>query len=105
MAATDLRVHLGEALRRLDKEDIIIEKGGVPVAVLKRYTPDERRPSAGSVYDAYERTLSKKADSSAWPRAFAAMRKGWAGVDVDKLIADIHRWREEGSRPPVSLDD
>ncbi len=23
----------------------------------------------------------------------------WSDIDADKLIADIHRWREEGSRP------
>ena len=23
----------------------------------------------------------------------------WSDLDPDKLIADIHRWREEGSRP------
>jgi hypothetical protein len=24
----------------------------------------------------------------------------WADIDADALIADIYRWREEGSRPP-----
>jgi antitoxin (DNA-binding transcriptional repressor) of toxin-antitoxin stability system len=23
----------------------------------------------------------------------------WSDIDADKAIADIHRWREEGSRP------
>lgn len=23
----------------------------------------------------------------------------WSDIDADKLIADIYRWREEGSRP------
>ena len=34
LPATELRVHLGEALRALEAEDLVIEKGGVPVALL-----------------------------------------------------------------------
>ena len=37
LPATELRVRLGEALRSLEDGDIVIEKGGVPVAVLSRY--------------------------------------------------------------------
>ena len=25
----------------------------------------------------------------------------WSDLDADELIAKIHRWREEGSRPPT----
>ena len=39
VSATDLRVNLGAMLRRLEAEDLVVEKGGVPVAVLSRYEP------------------------------------------------------------------
>jgi antitoxin (DNA-binding transcriptional repressor) of toxin-antitoxin stability system len=95
MAATELRIHLGAALRSLDKGDIVIEKGGIPVAVLTRYrrgeTPSERE-------QAYERALAKRGDPAAWPRAFQAMSEGWSGLDAEELKANIRRWRIEGSR-------
>ena len=33
-------------------------------------------------------------------KAIDATAGSWADLDTDKLIADIYRWREEGSRPP-----
>lgn len=31
--------------------------------------------------------------------AFKAAAGSWKDVDAEKLIADIYRWRQEGSRP------
>ena len=101
MAATDLRVNLGAALRSLDDGDIVIEKGGVPVAVLSRYgarvvrsKDNEAERSAAS----YAGAVSKAADRSpeALAKALAAMEAGWAGIDADEAIDKIHRWREGG---------
>lgn len=33
------------------------------------------------------------------PRVLEATAGSWRDVDVDRLIADSYRWREEGSRP------
>jgi hypothetical protein len=33
-----------------------------------------------------------------WQKSLAAIGS-WSDLDADKLIADIYRWREEGSRP------
>lgn len=32
--------------------------------------------------------------------ALDATAGSWSDVDAEKLIADIYRWREEGTRPP-----
>jgi hypothetical protein len=36
--------------------------------------------------------------NAAWQKSLAAIGS-WSDLDPDKLIADIYRWREEGSRP------
>ena len=84
LPATKLRIHLGEALRSLKDADIVIEKGGVPVALLTRYTEP---PVA--VDDAYEQAIARRGDPDAWPEAMKAMTTGWAGIDPDTLTADV----------------
>jgi hypothetical protein len=32
-------------------------------------------------------------------KGIEAAAGSWSGVDTDRLIEDIYRWREEGSRP------
>ena len=133
VSATDLRVRLGEMLRRLEDEDLVIEKGGIPVAVLSRYertgggqraTSDMRMLAIGKekamneaellakIAEIREASAAERAsaakrgdarpaitrvDDTAWNDAMAAIREGWS-IDGDKLIEDIYRWREEGSR-------
>jgi len=101
LAATELRVHLGEALKALETEDLVIEKGGVPVAILSRYD--------GVVYNirkggsdmnksaAYEAALSRRGNPAALPAALEAMRLGWVGIDSDELVAKIYAWRAAGT--------
>jgi hypothetical protein len=84
LPATELRVHLGEALKALEGEDLIIEKGGVPVALLTRYD--------GTVYDG---------NPNGWPGALAAMNAGWAGLDSDSLNAALYAARASGTKPPL----
>ena len=36
--------------------------------------------------------------SAAWQKSLAAIGS-WSDIDMDKAIADIYKWREEGSRP------
>jgi hypothetical protein len=51
--------------------------------------------------------ISKEPDQDIWAgydpeavrRALAETAGSWSDLDADKLIADIYRWREEGSRP------
>ena len=35
---------------------------------------------------------------AAWQKSLAAVGS-WSDLDSDKIIADIYRWRKEGSRP------
>ncbi len=87
---------MGEALKTLDVEDLLIEKGGVPVAVLSRYEPGTREEEP-VLRTEYERSLSKRAEPGGIARMFAAMARGWVGIDTDALIADVARRREVGA--------
>ncbi|HYM14697.1 MAG TPA: hypothetical protein VEZ14_03995 [Dehalococcoidia bacterium] len=102
--ATELRVHLGAALRALADEDLVIEKGGIPVALLTRYSPAV--VSATELETEYARSLSKVAGPGGWERMSAAMAAGWAGVSAEEMVANLYRWRAEGGvSPRPSLDD
>ena len=95
ISATELRVHLGETLRRLEDEEVVIEKGGVPVAVLRRYVPAS---AGGSAEAEYANAVAKRAEPNGWVRMDASMAAGWSGLDADELVANIYRWRDEGAR-------
>lgn len=101
MPATELRVHLGEALRALETEDLVVEKGGVPVALLTRYdgTAYQLRKGGGDMTTnaAYEAALSKRGDAAAWPGTFAVMKLGWLEIDSDELVESIYKWRAAGT--------
>jgi antitoxin (DNA-binding transcriptional repressor) of toxin-antitoxin stability system len=95
ISATELRVHLGETLRRLSNEELVIEKGGVPVAVLRRY---EAVAAESAVEAEYERALARRAEPRGWERMDAAMAAGWAGVEAEEIVANVYRWRDEDAR-------
>jgi hypothetical protein len=104
--ATELRVHLGEALKALQTEELVIEKGGVPVAVIRLYEGPSEEVS--EMRTEYERSLSKRAEPNGIARTLAAMERGWVGIDADELSANIERWREAGARstrPSLDNDD
>jgi hypothetical protein len=110
--ATQLRVHLGEALRGLDEEDIVIEKGGVPIALLTRYERSSTTPREGDAMmntnasTAYNAALLKKGNPNGIARAIAAMNKGIPGWDADRLVADLYTARAAGTKPfSYSVDD
>jgi antitoxin (DNA-binding transcriptional repressor) of toxin-antitoxin stability system len=100
MPATEFRVRLGEVLRSLDREDIVIEKGGIPVAVLTAYRPPAAdtagRPADAGIESEYDRAVSKRAEPRGWELMDEAMAAGWAGIEPDELVANVYRWREEG---------
>jgi hypothetical protein len=101
--ATELRVHLGDALKALEDEDIVVEKGGVPIALLTRY---RREVPAMGTETQYERALSKRAEPGGWEQTLSAMERGWAGINEDEMIANIYRWREQGAtQRRYGLDD
>ncbi|MDE3096454.1 MAG: hypothetical protein KGK07_10720 [Chloroflexota bacterium] len=101
--ATEVRVHLGEALKAVEEEDLVIEKGGVPVAILTKYVPAGEASMA--VATEYERAVSKRAEPGGIERMTAAMARGWAAIDADEFIEDVYRAREEGaSNREVTLD-
>ena len=102
IAATELRVHLGEALRALEREELVIEKGGIPVALLTKYRSESEAQSA--LETEYERSLSKRAEPGGWERMDAAMAAGWVGIDADELVANIYRRREENPSRFYSWD-
>ncbi len=103
--ATELRVHLGEALKALEDEDIVIEKGGVPVALLTRYGREVGTMEAATETQ-YERALSKRAEAGGWERTLSAMERGWLGINEDEMTANIYRWRAEGAtQRRYELDD
>lgn len=101
VSATDLRVRLGEMLRRLEHEDLVIEKGGVPVAVLTRYMPEpaSRSPVAGGKHDEYEAALVKRADARGWETTLDAIRSGWGSeVDADAMARRVYEARDMNRR-------
>jgi antitoxin (DNA-binding transcriptional repressor) of toxin-antitoxin stability system len=110
MPATEFRVRLGEVLRSLGREDIVIEKGGIPVAVLTAYSPAAvemagPRPAAAGIDAEYDRAVSKRAEPRGWERMDEAMAAGWAGIEPEELAANIYRWREEGQTSEVAVWD
>ena len=96
LAATELRVHLGEALRALETEDLVIEKGGVPVALLISYR-SETVEVAPEPAGAYERAVSKRAEPGGLERMESVMGSGWAGIEAEEFVANVYRWREAGA--------
>lgn len=114
-------------LRRLQDEDLVIERGGIPVAILSPWrwgatasqdpralqgdelaermaeddTMDETRLLSRieevKARYAAERRPARIPAAEAWERTKAAVRAGW-DIDGDELIEDIYRWRKEGSR-------
>lgn len=106
LPATELRVHLGEALKALENEDLVIEKGGVPVALLKRYDGvvyeiGKGGGDMGANNTAYSEALSKRGNPNGWPGALAAMNAGWAGLDSDNLNAALYAARAAGTNTPL----
>ncbi|MGH2585782.1 MAG: hypothetical protein ACRDJE_12785 [Dehalococcoidia bacterium] len=70
-------------LDEVDGTSLILERDGVRYRLTRE--PDE------DIWEGY--------DPEAVRKALAETAGSWADLDTDKLIADIYRWREEGSRP------
>jgi antitoxin (DNA-binding transcriptional repressor) of toxin-antitoxin stability system len=105
LPATELRVHLGQALRALEAEDLVIEKGGVPVALLTKYR-SEAEAAAPSGAGEYESALSHRTEPAGWERMDAVMGSGWAGIEPEEFAANVYRWRAEGVQPRhLSFDE
>lgn len=80
---------LDHAIEGAGDVPVILVRNGVRYKVFRE---DLAEPSSHEPSTAHDRE-----------RLVAGMRAAagsWKDVDTDKLIADIYRWREEGSRPP-----
>jgi hypothetical protein len=77
-------------LNMIEREDIVIEEDGMPVAMLVAFTDE----SAALSEDRYERMVGKRGDPSEWPAMLDAMQQGWAGIDAEQLIQRIYRDRD-----------
>jgi len=95
--ATELRVHLGEALRALDEGELVIEKGGVPVAVLRRWAGEGDSEEGPPMDGAYAAALSRRARPGGLAAALEAMARGWSGIDADLLAAEVIAARDAGA--------
>jgi hypothetical protein len=92
VSATEMRVRMGEMLRRLKDEDLVIEKGGVPVAVVTRYTAADWAAGASD----YERALSSKGDAAAWPDIMRYLAADpMDAKTAEAMKAEIYRARDE----------
>ncbi len=89
--ATEARVHLGELLRALAREDVIIEKGGVPVAALIAIHDYERQGAGAS-------PVLREASPGAFEAALDAARRLPVDPVWDEVASNFPRWRREGSR-------
>lgn len=104
--ASEARVHLGEMLRRVCKgEDIVIEKGGTPVAALidvADYEEYQRLKAARAREQVPPGVLSKPT-----PEGIERMKRafgGWKDMDIEQLRKNIRASRKVVTRPPVKLD-
>jgi hypothetical protein len=91
MAATDVRVHLGEVLRSLDKHDVIVEKDGMPVAIISRFPESRRRNDSG------QRESTSRSGVSSSGRIKPSPKPALSAEEAERIIADIYRWRDEGA--------
>ncbi len=73
---------LDEVLDAADAGPILLDRGGIVYRVVRE--PEDT--SAGFDPERFRAMLDEVAGS-------------WSDLDADKAIDDIHRWREEGSRP------
>ena len=73
---------LGRALDEATEAPVVLEKNGVRYLV--------SRENSGTRPDISEEQYQKILDETLG---------SWSDIDADALIADIYRWREEGTRP------
>lgn len=78
-----------DLLRLLDEADssspVLLERRGV---VYRLSTVDDSE------------TLEYEPDAEEVRRILDETVGSWADLDIDQMIEDIYRWRQEGSRPP-----
>lgn len=101
MPATEARVHFGEVLRSVGDADIVVEKDGIPVAVVIDMETYKtlREPSRGA--------LGAVPEPGAWSRFLAAKERGLGLTDreADAWIERVYRAREEGARAQHHVAD
>lgn len=104
--ATELRIHLGQALKALNEEDLVIEKGGFPVAILTRYDGAvyriEKETEMTANAAAYARAVMRPGNPAAIGAALAVIKLGWAGLDADAVVDSIYAARDAGASSRVA---
>lgn len=100
MSATDFRVHFGEALQALDAEDVVVEKGGMPVALLIPFRRDADLTGEGGdeMNKAYSAAVSRPAKPNGLASMIAAMERGWAGIAAAEMVESILARREAAAK-------
>ena len=100
MAATDARVHFGAVLRSLRRTDIVVERGGVPIAAIIDFDTysqvrDERRRRAR--LDEVIAHRPSAADVAAGVRAWSSPGT-LADEEVTRMLDRLYEARRAGSR-------
>ena len=100
MTATDFRVHFGEVLGSLEDQEVVVEKGGVAVAVLIPFRSDRTRSRGGGddMNKTYEAAVSRTASANGLASMIAAMERGWTGINAAELVESIYARREAGAK-------
>ena len=75
---------IDDVLDAADESPVQIDRDGVVYVILRKRLEDP---------DDWDEELAERRRQDLWETAGA-----WRDIDTKQLIADIYRWREEGSR-------
>lgn len=101
-ALKTIRVNTDSELARFVKEasatgePVVIDTGDAEYAVRVQHRASASRSGAG---EGDKESTWADYDPEAALRNVDEVAGSWSDVDADALIANIYRWREEGSRP------
>ena len=81
-------------------EPLIIDTGATEYTIhIEETTSHSATPRSERESDEREKALWEGYDPERSLAIFDEVEGSWSDVDTDALIAKIHQWREEGTRP------
>lgn len=86
-------------------DSVLTEAAGQPVILVRGRERYRLEPDLAGDPDASKTTSDDASPHGGPDQARAGMRAtsgDWEDVDAERLIADIYRWRQEGTVPSVS---